>query len=48
MELINYSASYSGSDDDKNFYLGFERFQTEGMSAMTHNDEKMDIKIILS
>ena len=36
----NYSASYSGSDDDKNFYLGFERFQTEGMSAMTHNDEK--------
>ena len=37
---INYSASYSGSDDDKNFYLGFERFQTEGMSAMTHNDEK--------
>ena len=36
----NYSTSYSGSDDDKNFYLGFERFQTEGMSAMTHNDEK--------
>ena len=36
----NYSASYSGADDDKTFYLGFERFQTAGMSAMTHNDEK--------
>ena len=24
----------------KNFYLGFERFQTDGMSAMTHNDEE--------
>jgi len=36
----NYSASYSGSDDEKNFYLGFEKFQTEGMSAMTHNEEK--------
>ncbi len=37
---VNYSGSYSGSDDDKNFYLGFERFQTDGMSAMTHNNEK--------
>ena len=39
-KTVNYSGSYSGSDDDKNFYLGLERFQTEGMSAMTHNDEK--------
>lgn len=37
---VNYSGSYSGADDNKNFYLGFERFQTEGVSAMTHNDEK--------
>lgn len=36
----NYSVSYSGSDDKKNFYLGFEKFQTDGMSAMTHNEEK--------
>ena len=40
MQLLNYSASYSGADENKNFYLGFERFQTDGMSAMTHNDEK--------
>ena len=37
---VNYSASYSGADDINNFYVGFERFQTEGISAMTHNDEK--------
>ena len=37
---INYSANYSGEDEDKNFYLGFEKFKTDGMSAMTHNDEK--------
>ena len=37
---LNYSANYSGADEDKNFYLGFEKFQTDGMSAMTHNDEK--------
>ncbi len=37
---VNYSASYSGSDEINNFYIGLERFQTEGMSAMTHNDEK--------
>ena len=36
----NYSLSYSGADETKNYYIGFERFQTEGMSAMTHNDEK--------
>ncbi len=37
---VNYSGSYSGADDDKSFYLGFEKFQTDGMSAMTHNVEK--------
>ena len=37
---LNYSTSYSGSDDVNNFYVGFERFQTDGMSAMTHNDER--------
>ena len=37
---VNYSASYSGSDKVNDYYVGFERFQTEGMSAMTHNDEK--------
>ena len=36
----NYSLSYSGADETQNYYIGFERFQTEGMSAMTHNDEK--------
>ena len=36
----NYSANYSGADEDKDFYIGFERFQTSGMSAMTHNDEE--------
>ena len=35
----NYSISFSGANE-KDFYIGFERFQTEGMSAMTHNDEK--------
>ena len=36
----NYSLSYSGSDDEKNFILDLKKFQTDGMSAMTHNDEK--------
>ncbi len=36
----NYSISFSGANEEDNYYLGFERFQTEGMSAMTHNDEK--------
>jgi vitamin B12 transporter len=34
---INYS--YGGSDENKDFYFGLERFQTDGISAMTHNDE---------
>jgi len=36
----NLSLSLSGADDNDNFYIGVERFQTEGMSALTHNDEK--------
>ena len=36
----NYSASLSGADEISNYYLGFEKFHTDGMSAMTHNDEK--------
>ena len=36
----NLSLSYSEADENDNFYIGLERFQTDGMSAMTHNDEK--------
>ena len=36
----NLSLSLSGADDNDDFYVGIERFQTDGMSAMTHNDEK--------
>ena len=36
----NLSLSISGADENNNFYIGLERFQTDGMSAMTHNDEK--------
>ena len=36
----NLSLSLSGADENDNYYVGLERFQTEGMSAMTHNDEK--------
>jgi len=36
----NYSASLSGANEISNYYLGFEKFHTDGMSAMTHNDEK--------
>ena len=36
----NYSLSFSGADEINNYFIGFERFQTEGISAMTHNDEK--------
>ena len=34
------SSSISGGDDYKNYFVGFERFQTEGISQMMHNDEK--------
>ena len=36
----NLALSLSGADENDNYYVGLERFQTEGMSAMTHNDEK--------
>ena len=36
----NVSLGISGADENNNFYVGLERFQTDGMSAMTHNDEK--------
>ena len=36
----NLSLSYSAADENDNFFIGLERFQTDGMSAMTHNDEK--------
>ena len=35
----NLNLSYGGSDNEKDFYIGFERYQTDGISAMTHNDE---------
>ena len=36
----NLSLSLSGADENNDFYIGLERFQTDGISAMTHNDEK--------
>ena len=36
----NLSVSFSGADENDNFYIGLERFQTDGISQMTHNDEK--------
>jgi len=39
-ETHNLSLSLSGADENDNVYVGLERFQTDGMSAMTHNDEK--------
>ena len=36
----NLSASLSGGNDESKYYLGFQRFQTDGISQMTHNDEK--------
>ena len=36
----NLSLSYSAADENDNFFIGLERFQTDGMSAMTHNDEE--------
>ncbi len=33
-------AAFSGADENQDFYIGLERFHTDGMSAMTHNDEK--------
>ena len=38
--LQNLSGSLSGADEKNSFYLGLERFHTDGISAMMHNDEK--------
>ena len=35
----NLNLFYGGSDNKKDFYIGLERFQTDGLSAMNHNDE---------
>ena len=36
----NISASLSGGNNNSKYYLGIQRFQTDGISQMTHNDEK--------
>ena len=36
----NLSTSISGGNDYKNYFIGFGRFQTKGISQMMHNDEK--------
>ncbi len=36
----NLSGSVSGGDQNINYYVGLQRFQTDGISQMTHNDEK--------
>ena len=38
--LQNLSGSLSGANEKNSFYLGLERFHTDGISAMMHNDEK--------
>ena len=35
----NLSTSISGGDESKRYYVGLQRFQTDGISQMTHNDE---------
>ena len=36
----NLALSMSGADEKHDFYLGLEKFMTQGISAMTDNDEK--------
>lgn len=36
----NLAASISGADDANNFFIGLERYQTDGVSALRHNTEK--------
>ena len=36
----NLSTSISGADEKRNFFVGFERLNTDGISAMSHNSEK--------
>ena len=39
-QLQNFIGSLSGANEKNSFYLGLERFHTDGISAMTHNSEK--------
>ena len=36
----NLSASFSGADEKNNFWIGIEKFMTDGISAMSDNDEE--------
>ena len=36
----NLSTSLSGANEKNNFFVGLERFQTDGISTMMHNEEK--------
>ena len=38
--LQNFAGLFSGAFNNNSYYLGLERFHTDGISAMTHNDEK--------
>ena len=38
--LQNIAGSISGASENNSFYLGLERFHTDGISSMMHNDEK--------
>ena len=38
----NLGVSMSGADEKNDFYIGFERFITDGISAMDNNDEPDD------
>lgn len=38
--LQNIVGSISGANENNSFYVGLERFHTDGISAMMHNDEK--------
>ncbi len=37
--LQNFVGSFSGANEKNSFYFGFERFHTDGISSMMHNDE---------
>ena len=38
--LQNFAGSLSGANEKNSFYFSLERFHTDGISAMRHNDEK--------
>jgi len=40
----NLGYSLGGADNNSDFYVGLERFVTDGISAMSHNDEKDEYK----